>query len=324
MIDNAFISQIETQPVPILNTSEPSPIPVPSSVPSPAKKRNFFSKFKAKTKPSRRVAESPAAIVSPAIDSMAQIGESVARRRFQKGSAYKNKAGTLWLGSYSEYVIDKHGVEKRIRKQVTLSPVRVKDMDKGGYRIMGEREAQRKLQPYVDRVNASIASPAIERKSITFEEFAEIWKRDYLSLSKPSTQAGFRSTLKRLIATLGTKDMRAIDAGDIQRIIADRMAEGLGPKSIRNLWATVNLIWQAALDQKYVDALLPKPKLPRRKRVQPRCFRLQEIGKIIAASVGEERLFYWLAAETGLRAGEIAGLRLTDVDGESLKVDRSV
>lgn len=45
------------------------------------------------------------------------------------------------------------------------------------------------LQPYVDRVNASIASPAIERKSITFEAFAEIWKRDYLSLSKPSTQA---------------------------------------------------------------------------------------------------------------------------------------
>lgn len=108
-----------------------------------------------------------------------------------------------------------------------------------------------------------------------------------------------------------------MEAGDIQRIIAARIAEGLGPKSIRNLWATVNLIRQAALDQKCVDALLPKPKLPHRKRVQPRCFRLQEVGRIIAASVGE-------ATKTGLRAAEIAGLRLTDMDGESLQVNRSV
>ena len=257
--------------------------------------------------------------ISKAIDSTeARNGDSVSRRRFQKGSIHQNKSKTMWIGDYSEYVLDSHGVEKRIRKQVVLSPVKRDGI------IIGKREAQRLLQPMLDKVNSSIASPARERKSITFEAFTEIWKRDYLSQSKPSTQAGIRSTLKRLTAAIGKKDMRSIDAGDIQRMIASGIAEGLGPKSIRNLWATVSVIWNAALAQKYVDSLLPKPKLPRRPKVKPQFFRLQDVANIIAASEGEDRLFYWLAAETGLRSGEIAGLRLTDIDGESLNVNQSV
>lgn len=53
-------------------------------------------------------------------------------------------------------------------------------------------------------------------------------------------------------------------------------------------------------------------------------FTLSEVGKIIAASRGEHKVFYWLAAETGLRAGELAGLKLTDISGESLTVNQSV
>jgi hypothetical protein len=98
-------------------------------------------------------------------------------------------------------------------------------------------------------VNFSLSSPNSERKSASFEDFAAIWERDYLSLSKPSTQSGARSSLKRLKAAFGKKDMRQIDAGDIQRFIAASVAEGLEPKTVRNL----SLIWNAALAQKYVD-----------------------------------------------------------------------
>lgn len=240
------------------------------------------------------------------------------RRRFQHGSVRLNKSKTAWIGEYNEYVLDAHGAEKRIRHQRVLSPVKFED------KTIGKREAQRLLQPYVDRVNVALADPVRERTSATFEAFAEIWERDYLSLSKPSTQSGAKSTLKRLKAAFGRKDMRAIDAGDIQRFIAARVAEGLDPKTIRNHWGVVSLIWNAALAQKYVDALLPKPKLPRRLKKKARFFTLENVARIIAASEGERRVFYWLAAETGLRGGELAGLKLTDVDGERLNVNRSV
>jgi len=121
--------------------------------------------------------------------------------------------------------------------------------------------------------------------------------------------------------------MRSIGAGDVQRLIASRMAQKHDPwkpKTARNVWGTINQIWQAALAQGYVDAVIPKPKLPRVPKQKQRCFRLQEVARIIAANEGEQRLFYWLAAETGLRSGEIAGLKLTDIDGESLRVNQSI
>lgn len=242
----------------------------------------------------------------------------MSRRRFQKGSVFLNKTGTQWLGMYAEYVLDSQGVERRKRKQIVLCPVKKGDV------VTRKREAQKLLQPYLDKVNSSLSAPARERKSATFEGFVEIWESDYLSLSKPSTRSGVKSHLRRLRVTFGKKDMRRIDAGDIQRLVSAMSSEGLDPKTIRNMWGVVSQIWNAALAQKYVDAMLPKPKLPRKPKKKPRFFTLTEIGKIIAASEGEHRTFYWLAAETGLRAGELAGLKLTDIDGERLTVNQSV
>jgi integrase len=82
-------------------------------------------------------------------------------------------------------------------------------------------------------------------------------------------------------------------------------AEGLNPKTIRNVWSVARLIWNGAPAQKYVDVLLPKPKLPRKHKKKPRFFTLCEVGKIIAASKGEKRALYWLLAECGSRAGEV-------------------
>ena len=149
---------------------------------------------------------------------------------------------------------------------------------------MTKREAQRLLQPYVDRVNSSLSAPAKEHKSATFEAFSEIWMRDYLSLSKHSTQATMRGHVKRLVAAFGSKDMRQIGAADMQRLIAVMEAKGYEPKTVRNLWATVRLIWDAALAQGYVDRILPKPKLPRGTKKKPRYFRLDDVAKIIAHS----------------------------------------
>jgi integrase len=255
----------------------------------------------------------------PAIDSTARNGaNSVARRRFQRGSTFLNKTKTMWLGGFAEYVLDSHGIEQRIRRQVVLCPVKSGDV------VMRKRDAQKLLQPYIDRVNTSLAAPARARKNVTLDVFIAIWQRDYLSLCKLSTQSGTGCHLKRLSASFGPKDMRQIDAGDIQRLIAKMDAEGLDPKTIRNLWGVVSLLWQAALSQRYVDSALPKPKLPRRPKTKPRFFILTDTARIIAASKGEHRVFYWLAAESGLRAGELAGLRLTDIAGDCLTVKRSV
>ena len=105
--------------------------------------------------------------------------------------------------------------------------------------------------------------------------------------------------------------MRAIDAGDIQRLIAKLTREGKKPKTIRNVWGTIRLIWDAALAQKFVDTTLPKPKLPRNVKKKPRFFTLGDVARIIvSAATEQQRCMYWLFAEAGIRAGEPARRRL--------------
>jgi len=185
-----------------------------------------------------------------------------------------------------------------------------------------KNEAKSLLQPYVNRTNEQSTSPSRERKSATFEAFSSIWERDYLSLSKPATRSSGRTQLKVLRAEFGQRDMRQIDAGHVQRTIAKMTAKGYEPKTVRNLWGTISLIWQAALAQRYVDAVLPKPKLPKLVRKKPRFFTLADVAGIIA--FGGRKCLYWLLAETGLRAGEVAGLRVQDVGLDRINVDQSV
>src|SRR6266404_7878951 len=261
--------------------------------------------------------------IPPAIGSTAKE-KSVARRRYQRGSVFKNRAKTVWFGTYAEYVLDSNGVEQRNRKQIVLGPIRKPDGSE-----MTKREAIRILQPYVDRANSSLSASAKAKKSATFEAFSKIGVRDYLSSKKPSTQATMRGQVKRLKAAFGEKDIRQIDAGDLQRIVAAMHLEEYNPKTIRNLWVTVRLIWDAALAQEYVDRILPKPNLPRTLKKEPRYLRLTDVGKILSGSSHakwprDERVFYWLAAEAGLRAGELAGLRLIDVYPNYIAVNQAV
>ena len=67
-------------------------------------RRNFFAK-------ARKPATTPTATHSEARQ---KKGTTVHRKRFQKGSVYMNANKTMWLGAYSEYVLDGHGVEQRV------------------------------------------------------------------------------------------------------------------------------------------------------------------------------------------------------------------
>jgi hypothetical protein len=89
-----------------------------------------------------------------------------------------------------------------------------------------------------------------------------------------------RSYLKRLRAAFGKHDMRKIDAGDVQRRIARSMADGLSPKD----HSLTMERWQAAHAQKFVDAVLPKPKLPRNHKKKARFFTLRDVSRVIDAS----------------------------------------
>jgi integrase len=137
---------------------------------------------------------------------------------------------------------------------------------------------------------------------------------------KPSTQANLRSHLRKYITPFfGTLSVRDVRPDTVQAFISSIRAN---PKTVRNVFVTFQMLWKSARAWQYVahDALdgvvLPKRRKPRRF-----FFTQEEAGRILAAAEEPYRTFYWLAAELGLRAGEICGLRLDDLNLELRQVE---
>ena len=242
-----------------------------------------------------------------------QIGErgevKLARRRFQRGSLFLRGDG--WVLRWREDVIEDGSLRRIYRSEVLGT--------KSNYPT--RRLAQRAAD---DRLSAVNSPNHRARPTATFRQFVARWESTVLPQHKPSTQATVRSHLRKyLIPFLGDRCLKDINSELVQIFIAGLKT---APKTVRNIYVTLQIVWKSARAWQYVahdavsDIVLPRPR-----RVERFSFSLEEIQKILAAAKDPHRIFYWLAAETGLRAGELCGLRVDDLDLERclLRVEQS-
>jgi integrase len=237
-------------------------------------------------------------------------GESLARKRYQRGTLILkekrdehdriDKERSLWIGRWREDEIRGEKVH-RARTWQELGSLAS---------LPCRRLALRELEKRI----ASINDPGYRARPIaTFAEFAKRWESIVLVQHKPSTQATIRSHVKKyLVPFFGNLELRDMRSENIQQFIAGVKKS---PKTVRNIFITLQLMWKLAQSWQYVShnvldgVVLPKPR-------KARVFFLtrEEICKILRTAREPYRTFYWLAAETGMRAGELCGLRVDDID----------
>lgn len=230
-------------------------------------------------------------------------GGKLARRRYQKGRVFlRGKNNPVWVGRWREDEIE-NGRNRRIERSEVLG-------SKSDFPT--KRLALRELEKRLCVVN----DPRYRaRPTATFAEFASRWESLVLTQHKPSTQVTIRSHLrKHLVPFFGRWQMREIGPEEVQRFVSSVKVSG---KTAKNLFATIQMLWKLARAWGYVahdsvsDVVLPK-----RQRVARRFFSVEEVQRILAAVPEPYHTFYWLAVETGMRAGELCGLRINDFDLE--------
>ena len=117
--------------------------------------------------------------------------------------------------------------------------------------------------------------------------------------------------------------LRDIGPEEVQRFISSVKAS---PKTKKNIFATFQMVWKSARSWGYVahDATSGVA-LPKRGRVARRFFSVLEVQRTLEAAPEPYRTLYRLAVETGMRAGELCGLRICDIDfhGSALSVFQS-
>src|SRR5437868_13516722 len=102
--------------------------------------------------------------------------------------------------------------------------------------------------------------------------------------------------------------------GCLCRAARGKKQGALSPKSIRNLVTTLRIMWAQAQAWGYIQ---PDPfvglVLPDRGLVNERFLSLDQMSRIIEAAPEPYKPYYWLLAETGVRAGEIGALPVRNV-----------
>jgi integrase len=268
----------------------------------------------ATTKLALHTLEPECTVSTEAIES-SERGDSLARKRFQRGHVFL--IGGTWFGKFREDVIEGEGNTRR--KQVTVTLGSKKD-------IPTKPLAKRRMELILARINSPDYRPGRFAK---MDEFATIWREHILAGNKPSSIRSAKSHLNvHILPHLGKRGLDEIGV-QAQQFFVTRLAHAnLSRKMILNVLSTLASILQTAKGWGYVCQMLDYKCLTiptEEVQTEARFFTVEEVGKIIAAAREPYKTMFWLLAMTGMRAGEMLGLQWQDVDFEKglLNIRRS-
>jgi integrase len=168
-----------------------------------------------------------------------------------------------------------------------------------------------------------------EHERPTFSEFAKEWTDTYVKANnKPSEQATKESFLRvHLKPFFGAQRLMDITVRDIERYKALKVADKLSPKTVNLHLTTLRKLFQCAVDWGIVEnnPVARVAKLKDRKDKWS-FLNFEEADKFMAAVPRHWKPLFLCALRTGMRQGEILGLRWQDVDfsRRMLRVENSL
>jgi integrase len=178
-----------------------------------------------------------------------------------------------------------------------------------------------------------------EKKVPCFKDYAKEWQTSYSkAFCKESTGDGYTVIInKHLIPFFSSTPIDQIKRQDVRRLIALKFSAGLAAGTIRNIRLCLSSILSTAVEDEVIQ-MNPAIQLGRKlkkflqakKRSSSVDFLTREEMHLFLESVKKHCLEYYAfllcAARTGMRAGELIGLKPGDIDfnGMFIEVKRGI
>lgn len=234
-------------------------------------------------------------------------GGTLARRRYQKGRLFLRGKNPVWVGRWREDVINPDGSITRVEKSSILGTKA---------ELPTRRLAARRMEVLVGRINDPRYRPV---RVATLGEFAERWRTEVLSLRKSSTQKAAESHLRtHIIPQLAQMNLDQIGREN-QQVFVTRLSRTVSRKTLLNVLGTLSSMLNKAREWGYIcqGVEFDKLALPEAEVATPaRFFTADQVRRIIEAAKEPYATMFAVFAMTGMRAGEVLGLQVDDLDFE--------
>lgn len=219
----------------------------------------------------------------------------MSRRANGEGSLYRRSDGR-WTGAH--YVLRPDG--GRVRRAVYGKT---------------RKEAADRLAELIAKTGAGIA---LGVDAWTVERYAEYWLVEVVAPRlRPATLSSYRETLRlHILPFVGRSRLRALTPAHVRRLLADRAAHGLGPRSVQIVHSTLRAMLGEAVREELVErnvAAIVRSPTVQRSEIRPWS---PEEAAMFLRSAADHRLYglFAVGVALGLRKGELLALRWSDVD----------
>lgn len=197
----------------------------------------------------------------------------------------------------------------------------------GGFATRREAEVER-----AKIVNDLHAGGYVAPDRLTLAEWVrESWLPMTKTRVKPSTYDSYRSNMEtHVLPALGGRALQQLTAPMLNTLYADLLSRGgdrgaLAAKTVRYIHAIIHKALSDAVDAGILGANVAeraKPPRPNRGRIRTiECWEPEELAAFLESVKGTRLEPAWrLAAMTGMRRGEVLGLRWRDVDLDQSRI----